>query len=263
LVGLLGISIVVLATAIYVFAPRFGQLALAAASVSHGSRRRNRRRSGFRHASPARTLRRKEWTLLLRDPWLMSQTLMQLLYMLPAVLLLWRNFRGGGTPILLVPIFVLAAGQLAGGLAWLAVSGEDAPDLIASAPVAAVQVLRAKVAAVLGGIIVTFAPFVIALAIIAPFAAAAALGFIIIAAGSSTAIQYWFRTQARRSLFRRRQTSSRIATFAEALSSTGWAGTGALAATGTWLTVVPGVVVLVLLAGVWAISPARSAASVL
>jgi len=79
-----------------------------------------------------------------------------------------------------------------------------------------------------------------------------------VAAGSSTAIQYWFRTQARRSLFRRRQTSSRIATFAEALSSTLWAGTGALVAAGTWLAFVPGVFVVAIVAGAWLISPERS-----
>ena len=80
-------------------------------------------------------MRRKEWTLLLRDPWLMSQTLMQLLYLLPPAFLLWRGFYAGRRLGVLVPILIVAAGQLGGGLAWLAVSGEDAPDLIASAPV--------------------------------------------------------------------------------------------------------------------------------
>ena len=51
----------------------------------------------------------------------------------------------------------------------------------------------------------------------------------IISAASATAIQLWFRVQARRSQFRRRQTSSRLATFAEAFSSIGWAATAALA----------------------------------
>jgi ABC-2 type transport system permease protein len=109
----------------------------------------------------------------------------------------------------------------------------------------------------LGGVAVIFAPFVAVLAILAPFAAVVAIGGILIAAGAATAIQHWFRTQARRSLFRRRQTSSRVATFAEALSSTGWAGTGALAATGSWLAIVPGIVVLGIVAGAWMISPER------
>jgi ABC-2 type transport system permease protein len=173
-------------------------------------------------------------------------------------LLLWRDFyRGGTASALLVPILIVAAGQLAGGLAWLAVSGEDAPDLIASAPVSAVSVLRAKAEAVLSGIAVTFGPFVVILAVAAPFGALVAVAGIVVASGSAMAIQYWFRKQVKRSTFRRRQTSSRVATFAEALSSIGWAGTGALAATGTWLAIVPCVIVMTIVAGTWMISPAR------
>jgi ABC-2 type transport system permease protein len=153
----------------------------------------------------------------------------------------------------------MAAGQLGGGLAWLAVSGEDAPELIATAPVPAAQVLRAKTEAVLGGVAVVFAPLVGLLAVVSPLGGLVALGGVAVAAGSSTAIQYWFRTQARRSLFRRRQTSSRIATFAEALSSTLWAGTGALVAAATWLAVFPAVLVVLIVAGAWMISPERSA----
>jgi ABC-2 type transport system permease protein len=260
LVALVTLSIIALAVAILVFAPRFGELALATTSVSRTTTRPRRRPAQFHNATPAQALRRKEWTLLLRDPWLMSQTLMQLLYLLPPVFLLWRSFyAGGGAAGLLVPILIVASGQLGGGLAWLAVSGEDAPDLIASAPVAPGRVLRAKTEAVLGGIAMVFGPFVAVLAMAAPFAALIAFGGVVIAAGSATAIQFWFRTQARRSRFRQRQTSSRVATFAEALSSIGWAGTGAFAATGTWLAVIPGLFVLAIVAGAWTISPARRA----
>ena len=259
LATLLGVSIVALVAATCLCAPRFGNFALAAATVSTGRGRPTRSHTRLRCASPAQALRRKEWVLLFRDPWLISQTLMQLLYLLPAAFLLWRDFHGsGGTPALLVPVLIVAAGQLGGGLAWLAVSGEDAPDLIASAPVSPVGVLRAKTEAVLGAIAVVFAPFLIVLAALAPFPALVALAGISIAAGSSTAIQFWFRTQAKRSLFRRRQTSSRIATLAEALTSIAWAGTGALAAYGNWLACIPGIAVVAMLACIWAISPART-----
>src|SRR5260370_33509260 len=78
-------------------------------------------------------LRRKEWTLLRRDPWLVSQTLMQLLYLLPPAFLLWRGFGGeGASQILLVPVLVMAAGQLAGGAAPRAVSGGGAPEMVAA-----------------------------------------------------------------------------------------------------------------------------------
>ena len=257
LAGFLVLSAVALAATMRVFAPRFGRLALAAAGVSHGAAPRSGRRSLFRDVSPARALRRKEWTLLVRDPWLMSQTLLQLLYLLPAGYLLWHNFyAGGGASALLVPVMIIAAGQLGGGLAWLAVSGEDAPELIASAPVSAARVLRAKAEAVLGAIAAVFGPMVLALAVVAPRAGLVACVGIAIAAASATTIQFWFRTQARRSLFRRRQTSSRVANYAEALSSIVWAATGALAVTGTWLAFVPGIVAAGVLAGTWLMSPA-------
>ncbi len=104
-----------------------------------------------------------------RDPWLMSQSLMQLLYLLPPFFMLWRSFYGdshGAT--LLVPVLIMAAGQLAGGLAWLAVSGEDAPDLIASAPVTPARVWRAKAEAVAGVIGMVFGPAIAVLAIVDP-----------------------------------------------------------------------------------------------
>jgi ABC-2 type transport system permease protein len=53
---------------------------------------------------------------------------------------------------------------------------------------------------------------------------------ILTAAASATLIQFCFRTQAKRNQFRRRQTSSRIATFAETFSSIAWAATLALPA---------------------------------
>jgi ABC-2 type transport system permease protein len=256
---LIGLGTAALAAAIGFFAPRFGQLALAAGSVPHGVRKKSRREARFRGATPAQALRRKEWSLLIRDPWLMSQTLMQLLYLLPAAFLLWRSFfSDGGVATFLSPILIMAAGQLGGGLAWLAVSGEDAPELIATAPVPSNNVLRAKTEAVLSGVAIVFVPLVLLLAAIAPFAAMVSLVGVTVAAGSATAIQYWFRAQAKRSHFRRRQTSSRVATFAEALSSNGWAGVGAMAASGTWLSVIPGVIVVAMLAGVWWISPSRS-----
>jgi ABC-2 type transport system permease protein len=248
-------SAVILGAAIVAFAPRFGDHAIAASGVSFaGSHKKRRHR--FRARSAAQALRRKEWTLLLRDPWLMSQSLMQLLYLLPPAYLLWRSFGdGAAAAALLVPVLIMAAGQLAGGLAWLAISGEDAPELVATAPVPPSLILRARTEAVLGAIAIVFGPLLLALAYAAPRAALIAALVIVLASASAIAIQFWFRSQARRSHFRRRQTSSRIATFAEALASIGWAGTGALLAAGTWLAIIPGLFTLLIVAGAWKISP--------
>ncbi|MBN9555710.1 MAG: permease, partial [Alphaproteobacteria bacterium] len=140
--------------------------------------------------------------------------------------------------IVLVPVLVMASGQLAGGLAWLTISGEDAPDLVLSAPVKPAFLLRAKAEAVMQCIAAIFAAFIAALAFASPFQALVAAAGIAAAALSSIAIQLWFRSQARRNQFRRRHTSSRIATLAEALISITWAAAGGVAVNGNsswWL----------------------------
>ena len=81
---------------------------------------------------------------------------------------------------------------------------------------------------------------------------------IVIAAASATAIQLWFRTQAKRSQFRRRQVSSRVATFAEAFSSIGWAATAAVAAVNLSLAIAPGLIALAVVAGARLFSPRKS-----
>ena len=258
LTAVLGIAAAMLGGAIVVFSARFGSHAIAASSVATTGARQARRAS-FRRRAPARTLRQKEWTLLLRDPWLVSQTLMQLLYLLPPALLLWRSYgEGTGALVVLVPVLVMAAGQLAGGLAWLAISGEDAPDLVATAPVPRNLVVRAKIEAVLGGIAIAFAPFIAALAFLSVYAAfVSALG-ILVAAAAATGIQFWFRKQATRRYFRHRQTASRFATFAEAFSSISWAAAAALAAGGTLYALFTAAIGLGILAAARWMSPHKS-----
>jgi ABC-2 type transport system permease protein len=260
LIGVLAVSCALLVAAIALVSPRFGEYATAAAGAAASSVTRTGRQSAFRKTSPRRALRRKEWTLLRRDPWLVSQTFMQMLYLIPPAVLLWRSFDdGNGAYNLLVPVLVMAAGQLAGGLAWLAISGEDAPDLVATAPVPASFILRAKVEAVLGVIAVVFAPMVAVLAILSPWHALVASGGIVIATTAATAIQLWFRSQAKRSQFRRRQVSSRVATFAEAFSSIGWAATAAVASVSLVLAIAPALIALLVVAGAWIMSPRTAA----
>jgi ABC-2 type transport system permease protein len=256
LAGVLAVSLALLAAAVAAVAQRFAAYAIAALGTGNGASSRARAATRFRQTSPGQALRRKEWTLLRRDPWLVSQTLMQMLYLVPPAILLWRSFAGSDAAFnLLVPVLVMAAGQLAGGLAWLTISGEDAPDLVATAPVGGRFVLRAKIEAVLGIIVFVFAPLVAVLAIASPWHALVTGAGILIAALAATAIQLWFRTQAKRSQFRRRQVSSRFATFAEAFSSIGWAATAAIAALSLPLAIGPGLLALAVMAGAYVMSP--------
>lgn len=245
-----------LALPMQLLAGRLGDYALAAAGLAQGDRRQRRAIWSFRKASAAAMLRRKEWVLLLRDPWLASQSLMQILYLIPSALLLWRYYgTSHGVSAVLAPVLTMAAGQLAGGLAWLAVSGEDAPDLIASAPVSARLHLLSKIEAVLLAIFAIFLPFLLAMTGLSLSSALIVAVGIGIAALSSTLIQIWFRGQSSRRHFRRRQTSSRIATFAEAFTSVAWAAAVAFAAHGSWFALGPALAALLLLLGTWAIRP--------
>ena len=254
---LLTFGLLLLGSVMAGFSARFADTAIRA-SASSAPAHQGWRKRPFRAASRQQALRWKEFLLLRRDPWLMSQSLMQLLYLVPPALLLWRSFSDSSAAIVLItPVVVMAAGQLAGGLAWLTISGEDAPDLMASAPLPPSRVIRAKIEAVLLVIGVLFAPLVLALALASPSQATITALGIAVATISATAIQLWFRAQARRSQFRRRQTSSRLATFAEAFSSIGWAATASLALAMPPVAVVSAVMTLIILAGAWKLSPRR------
>ncbi|UEM12141.1 permease [Bradyrhizobium barranii subsp. barranii] len=254
---LLALGLVLLGSVMAVFSHRFADTAIDAAAYGASGSKAAKQRP-FRGGSRQQALRRKEFSLLWRDPWLISQTLMQLLYLVPPALLLWRNFADSSAALTLItPVIVMAAGQLAGGLAWLTISGEDAPDLVATAPLTPSSVIRAKIEVVLIAIAAIFCPLVAALAFASPFQAAVSAGAVIISAASATAIQLWFRVQARRSQFRRRQTSSRLATFAEAFSSIGWAASAALLLALPIAGLISGLITAGLIAITWKFSPRR------
>jgi ABC-2 type transport system permease protein len=243
-------------------AVRYANVVLMAASIDMASGSAKAARVDFRNMGTKAVLRRKEWKLLLRDKWLMSQTLMQLLYLIPPAFMLWQGFGRAGSPeIIVIPVIVMAAGQLAGGLAWLAISGEDAPELVATAPVENRQVIRAKMEAVLIGVGIAVAPLIVMTAILS--AKAAVIGMICVLASvlNATMIQLWFKSQSKRSNFRRRQTSSKMATISEAFSSILWAGTAGIWIAGSWVAMVTAVIVFVILFVTWWISPARQNAN--
>jgi ABC-2 type transport system permease protein len=254
---LLASALVLLGAAMAIFSPRFADTVIRVsanpATVNRGPRMRS-----FRAGSRQQALRWKEFLLLRRDPWLVSQSLMQLLYLVPPALMLWHSFSDSSAAIVLItPVIVMAAGQLAGGLAWLTISGEDAADLVATAPMPPSRVIRAKIEVVLLTIGAVFAPLMIALAFASAWQAVVTAAGVLVATASAAAIQLWFRVQAKRSQFRRRQTSSRIATFAEAFASIGWAATSALVLAIPIAAVVSGLMTAVILAATWKISPRR------
>ena len=251
----LALGLAILALVIAHSSSSFAQYAIAAAGVSQARVTQAHARP-FRAMSQRQALRAKEWKLLARDPWLLSQTLMQILYLLPPALFLWVSYgEAAGSLVVVVPVVVMGSGQLAGGLAWLAISGEDAHDLVVTAPIPARAVLLAKIEAVLAVIGLAFAPILLLIALGAPATAGITAAFVALSAGAATAIQLWFRVPMRRAMFRRRQVASRAATISEALSSIMWAGAAVLAASGLWLAVIPSAIALLVLGIAWAVSP--------
>lgn len=256
--GLLTLSMALLTAAIWRYAPRFADHAIDAAGLAHAaeSNRSPAARRPFVARTTAQALRHKEWILLKRDPWLLSQTLMQILYLIPPALMLWKDI--GATHavhVILAPVLVMAFGQLAGGLAWLALSGEDAPDLVATAPISPRAQLRAKVQAVLAVIAAGAVPFIAALYATSTLGATATAAGIVCASAAAITIQVWFKASAKRAMFRRRQVASRGATFAEAFSSIFWAGAAGFFAAGSLLGIFFGTLALLVLAITFAIRP--------
>lgn len=87
----------------------------------------------------------KEWRLIARDPHLISQVLLQLVYLAPMLILVLRNKHTTGPAI--ATGLTLLCSSLTGGLAWIVISAEDAPDLLLSSPAAARTIRLAKLAA--------------------------------------------------------------------------------------------------------------------
>ena len=87
----------------------------------------------------------KEWRLIVRDPQLLSQVLLQLLFLLPLFFVIFKRADiqvqaiGAGMAVL--------CSSLTGALAWIALSAEDAPDLLRVAPASQGLLRRAKLAA--------------------------------------------------------------------------------------------------------------------
>jgi ABC-2 type transport system permease protein len=179
----------------------------------------------FRTATGS-VLRRKELRLILRDPWLLTQIGQQMIFLAPAGLLLWQHGISGSPATWL--LLIVVAGLLGSGLAWLAVSGEDAPDLLAAAPVRPFQVLRAKLEAVL---------LMVGAALIAPILGAwradAWLGFTLLACCAGSAVtgallEVTCPSPGKRSEFNRRTQGRPVVGFIQLALVGCWALTGFL-----------------------------------
>lgn len=125
----------------------FIRASTAAASISVGRRSRNPSDVLRFHGNTRLILILKELRLIARDPWLLTQLLQQSIFLLPLGAVLWRQ-KGVGLPIVWGAV-ILLSGFLASALAWITVSAEDVPELVAAAPIDAEKIVRVKLQAAL------------------------------------------------------------------------------------------------------------------
>ena len=236
LLALLAGSVVLFALATLALGRRFSDAAAATqgkTSAKPAKESRSSARRGFT-AGPFLATLRKELLLIGRDSALLSQVLLRVLYLIPTALVLSRNAAHGTGAALAGGAGVVAflAGQVAGSLAWITLSAEEAPDLLAVSPATIATQRRAKLAAAMIPVALFLALPIAALTWFAPAAGAwTALGAAL-AAWSSGLINVWHQRPGKRSDFKRRGGASWMATLAEMLVSALLAGATGIAVAG-------------------------------
>lgn len=262
LLALLATSAALFALATLTLGRRFSDAAAATQGKTAARPVRAGRASARRAfaAGPFLATLRKELLLIGRDAALLSQVLLRVLYLIPTALVLSRNAAEGTGAALAGGAGVVAflAGQVAGSLAWITLSAEETPDLLAVSPARIATLRRAKLAAAWIPVAVFLALPIAVLTWFAPAAGAwTALGAAL-AAWSSGLINIWHQRPGKRADFKRRGGASWLATVAEMLVSALLAGATGIAVAGFW----PWALIPMGLAGATLLSLRRSDAQI-
>lgn len=238
---------------VFIFSRRFVSDAAAAAGTGRSRHGVDARVAHIRGGFTASVMR-KELRLLLRDPLLLSQIGMQMLYLLPLGFILLQPGTGVTfTAQAFAPVLTLLASTLAGSLVWITVSAEDAPDLIASAPVPAGAIDRAKLFAAVLAALTLMAPPLAILAWRDPVSGGWALAGVLAASFASALIGLWRRSPgSRRDFVRRRQKPSMITGLGQAVVVFGLSGAIALCVYGFPLVaIVPALIACAILGALY------------
>lgn len=197
----------------------------------------------------------KEWRLISRDPNLISQVLLQLLYITPLFLgiLKAKTILPGVAGAL-----IFLAGSLTSSLTWIIVVAEDAPELLRSAPVKSADVLRGKLIAAIAPVLLLIAPVVIWLLLHGLLLGMAVLVSTSAAMLSSSLIHLWLSKPANRSQFARRGRGHILPSLLEAMSSLSWAAVIFVGMTYGFWSAIPATLALFFLGVAWALRIERN-----
>jgi len=164
----------------------------------------------------------KEWRLILRDPHLISQVALQLIYLLPLFFVIFQ--RGELRMTMLGTGLTLLCSSLTASLAWIVVSAEDAPDLLRMSPAPQATLRFAKLAAaVLPSLALVLAPLAW-LVVRSPLAGLATAFCVTGAVCTAALIVHWCGRPGSRSDFQVRGKSDALTTILEMLNSVAWGG---------------------------------------
>jgi len=172
--------------------------------------------------SLAVTVLLKEWRLILRDPQLISQVLLQLLYLLPLCFML--VFKASTVVPGLGASLTFLCTSLTTALAWLIIAAEDAPDLLRTAPAPPSIVAGAKLAAAVAPALVLMAAPLLWVAWRQPVSAILLALCVTGASTSAALLVRWGAVPAARGDFRRRAAGSMVSNILEWGGAMLWAG---------------------------------------
>ena len=228
---------------------RLGRAAIVAAGAPNpeGAPAKTGRSRGFRSGVGV-ALRRKEWRLLSRDPWLLSQVMLQIIYTAPVSVVIWQSLGPQGSlSLAIAPALVVIASQVSASLAWLTVSSEDAPDFLASAPVTRAAVERRKIEAIALPIALFVAVPLIGMAFAAPEIAAWTLLFCVCSATSTALLNLWHPAPGKRGDVMRRHAQSKLVGAMEHLLALLWSLAMMIALFGSTFALAPVALALLVL----------------
>ncbi|MEZ5923491.1 MAG: hypothetical protein R3D57_03815 [Hyphomicrobiaceae bacterium] len=239
-------------------AGRFAAASLASAGSDADAAPSGRTRFRSFRSGLGTCLRAKEWRLLLRDPSFFAQLALQVVYTIPIAVVLIRS-ETLSLALSIGPTIVMIAAQVSGSIAWITVSGEDAPELLASAPVTRGAVDLAKLTAVAGPVLMLLAVPVIGLGLVSsPLAAFIVFLIAAMAATSTALLNFWHPMPGnRRGMLRRHSQSKMIGMIEHGLAML-WAFAVVFALMGTSVVLAPLGLVLVILSLVRRVGHRRS-----
>ena len=241
LAGLLTLAAVLCALAGLQLGPGFQRASLraAGAAAQPGGSRTAADHSLRLVAGVTKSLRRKEWRLLRRDHSVFAQLALQIIYTVPLAVVLLRSADNMPVAMALSPTIVVIAAQLAASLAWITVSGEDAPELIAAPPVSRAEVQAAKLAAIGVPVLIMLAPALLGLGLVSSPSAVLVALFASAAALSTALINLWHPMPGNRRGMLRRYAQSRLMALLEHLLAMLWGVAVFVALLGSAAALVP------------------------